>query len=217
MATTTTNATDFPTLDEWMGGKDDRPYANNTRAQRRPAHPEHGDAIAIRLHATDVVTFYRDGFVRVATGGWNSMTTWDRIRGALPNVQVAEGQYLYRVEAPGYIHPTNDAEYAQCIDGVGGYRALDCTFDPRTLPVITATGRSLTMRPCGEGRHQGEARIGGWDGPVLHYAAVREGKAWTLYRSESPDDAGVIVGGGPTLRKVKRQAWEDASSRGYDA
>lgn len=211
MANTTTNATSFSDLDEWLGAKQDRPYAHNTRAQRRSP-----DAIAIRLHRTDVVTFYRDGRVRVATGGWETNTTFDRIRGALPFLRIDGARYLYRCEAPAYTHPTNDAERAQAIDGLGPYGALDCTFHPDDLPVIRAMGRSLTMTPAGAGRHHGEARVGGRDGPVAHYAAVQDGGNWIVYRSEDPDTVGEVVGGTHLLREAKRLAWEDAHSRGLD-
>lgn len=226
MATTTTNATTFDALDAWMGSKHDRPYAHNTRARRLPDHPQHGAAIGIRLHGTDVVTFYADGFVRVTTGGWETVTTWDRIRTALPHVRIADGRYLYRCEG-SYIHPTNDAERAQALDGYacvpnawGRERAvLDVTFNPSDLPTITAVGRSLTMRACGEGRHQGEARVGGWgDGTVLHYAAVKVRGGWRLARTTATDGGWADVSAlARTLRDAKRLAWEDAHRLGFDA
>lgn len=40
--------------------------------------------IAVKLHSTRVLVFYRDGRVRVAMGGWNTMTTKDRINSYLP-------------------------------------------------------------------------------------------------------------------------------------
>lgn len=214
MATMTTSATTFDTLDEWLGRKVDRPYAHNTRAQRRG-----DDAIAIRLHQTDVVTFYRDGRVRVTNGGWDTPTTWDRIRGALPNVRIADGRYLYRFEGGSYIHPTNDAERAQALDGRNEYGYLDVTFQPDELPTIKATGRSLTMRACGEGRHQGEARIGDYwsTGTTYHYAATRVKGKWTVTRTTDPDASMVdYVGEVRTLRDAKRLAWADAHALGHD-
>lgn len=51
-----------------------RKLANNTYLKRR-----WNDAIAVRLHATDILTFYPDGRIEVSTGGWDTVTTRDRI------------------------------------------------------------------------------------------------------------------------------------------
>ena len=45
---------------------------------------------AVRLHATDVVTFYRDGSVRLDTGGWNTPTTRLRFRACGFNQSAAD-------------------------------------------------------------------------------------------------------------------------------
>lgn len=50
-----------------------RKVANNTRLEARP-----GSGVALRLHQTDVVTFYPD-FVTLNSGGWHTATTKDRI------------------------------------------------------------------------------------------------------------------------------------------
>lgn len=49
----------------------------------------------IRLHGTDVVTLYPDGGFMLDTGGWNTMTTRDRMNGWLPagyTVYTRQGQ-----------------------------------------------------------------------------------------------------------------------------
>ena len=51
----------------------DRPLANNTR------YVLHDGAAAIRLHATDVVTFHENGDVSFDSGGWRTVTTKDRM------------------------------------------------------------------------------------------------------------------------------------------
>lgn len=58
------------------GGRDkwSRPLANNTRLERRDS-----GTIAVKLHATDVVTLRDDGSVTYDTGGWYTVTTKDRI------------------------------------------------------------------------------------------------------------------------------------------
>lgn len=53
--------------------------ANNTYAHRV------GDAIAIRLHDTDVPTFFPDGRIVVTSGGWRTSTTKGRINAYLPS------------------------------------------------------------------------------------------------------------------------------------
>src|SRR4029077_16768691 len=56
-----------------------RKIANNTYLIRRDT-----DEIAVRLHATDVLTFFADGRIRVNTGGYHTVTTVARINAFLP-------------------------------------------------------------------------------------------------------------------------------------
>ena len=37
------------------------------------------DAVAVHFHRTDVLTFFPDGSININTGGWNTVTTKDRI------------------------------------------------------------------------------------------------------------------------------------------
>jgi hypothetical protein len=60
--------------------KNSRKIANNTYLQRRG-----NDDIAVRLHSTDVVTFHKNGDITVSTGGWNTVTTKDRIQRYTPS------------------------------------------------------------------------------------------------------------------------------------
>jgi hypothetical protein len=53
--------------------KDRRKLTHNTYAERR------GEAIAVRLHDTDILTFHPDGSVSYETGGWFTVTTKDRM------------------------------------------------------------------------------------------------------------------------------------------
>jgi hypothetical protein len=59
--------------------RDSRKIANNTRLETRGP-----DAIAVELHSTDVVTFHRSGAVSINSGGWQSVTTKERINRYLP-------------------------------------------------------------------------------------------------------------------------------------
>jgi hypothetical protein len=65
----------FASVDEQLTGRcsQRRKVGNNTYLERRGQ-----DAIAVKLHRTDVVTFYRDGRVQLNTGGWQTVTTKDR-------------------------------------------------------------------------------------------------------------------------------------------
>lgn len=55
-----------------------KPIDRNTRLMLR------GENVAVKLHATDVVTFAPDGSVTLNTGGWKTVTTKDRINNASP-------------------------------------------------------------------------------------------------------------------------------------
>lgn len=57
-----------------------RKLANNTYLKRRTWGKT---AIAAQLHSTDVITFYEDGRIEVSTGGWDTVTTRDRINNYL--------------------------------------------------------------------------------------------------------------------------------------
>jgi len=60
--------------------KESRKLENNTYLKRRSA-----SEIAIRLHHTDIIIFHNDGRIGVSTGGWNTVTTKDRINRYLPD------------------------------------------------------------------------------------------------------------------------------------
>lgn len=79
------------------GGRDkrSRPIENNTRVESRY------DAFAVRLHGTDVATYRPDGWVILNTGGWHTVTTFDRLNRYAPAPwRVASdgkgGRMLYR-------------------------------------------------------------------------------------------------------------------------
>jgi len=82
------------------GGRDktSRPIANNTRVESRD-----GGKIAVKYHATDVVTYFPDGRVRLNTGGWFTYTTKDRLNRFSPARVWADGSgYVYpRFGGPG--------------------------------------------------------------------------------------------------------------------
>lgn len=75
--------------------RETKKLANNTYARRD------GDAVAVRLHATDVVTLHDDGRVILDTGGWRTMTTRDRMDRYAPGVRVYQERGVMRVRVGG--------------------------------------------------------------------------------------------------------------------
>lgn len=64
----------YSTANERLGSRESRKLGNNTYLQRR------GDGvIAVKLHATDVLTFHADGRTVYNTGGWKTVTTKERM------------------------------------------------------------------------------------------------------------------------------------------
>jgi len=88
----------YAQLNEKLTGRNinGRKIANNTYAERR------GDAIAIRLHSTDILTFNANGSVAVNTGGWKTVTTKARLNDYLPN-----GFRIYQTKGIWYWYQYN--------------------------------------------------------------------------------------------------------------
>ncbi len=74
----------FCDLDQKLQGrcKVRRKLENNTYAERRDLPTK--QAIAIRLHETDILTFWQGGYITVDSGGWRTVTTRDRFNKYLP-------------------------------------------------------------------------------------------------------------------------------------
>lgn len=75
-----TSGNSFAYFDSLLGSRQSRKIANNTYCQRR----EDG-SIAIKLHATDVVTYHADGTVTLNSGGYETVTTKDRFNNFGPS------------------------------------------------------------------------------------------------------------------------------------
>lgn len=76
----------MPRLTSWAAASvvlgpslDETQLTPNTRLVRHP-----GGAVAVRVHATDVVTYYPDQRVKLSSGGFRTALTRDRIRDCLP-------------------------------------------------------------------------------------------------------------------------------------
>jgi hypothetical protein len=77
-----------------------RRLERNTYLERR-----YTVAIAVRLHATDVLTLFPDGRIEINTGGWHTVTTRDRINRYLPSpwsVGSQRGTTVLYKSAAGY-------------------------------------------------------------------------------------------------------------------
>lgn len=107
-----------------------RKVANNTYLERRPS----GD-IAVKLHATDVVTYHDDGTFSLQTGGWYSVTTKERMNRFMPLFDVASRRGQWKI----YIR---NREY-------NAWRAKEerhkIEYRPFTLPMILADLRGETV------------------------------------------------------------------------
>lgn len=77
---------------EKLGNRESRKLANNTYLQKRP-----DGSIAVRLHATDVVTYKQDGAVVFNSGGWQTPTTKDRINNFSP-VSIYQDKGIWYVQ-----------------------------------------------------------------------------------------------------------------------
>ena len=81
--------TSYLAANTYLGRKQERPCANNTRLRRK----EDG-SIAMRLYQTDVVTWYHDGTIRLDTDGWTTVTT-KRIINAATNAGIYQKRGLW--------------------------------------------------------------------------------------------------------------------------
>lgn len=87
--------TNYSDADEMLTGRcaQRRKLANNTYLERRfgGGDRENCTAIAVRLHATDIVTFHPDGSTVLDSGGWRTVTTKQRMNEAGFNVWQERG------------------------------------------------------------------------------------------------------------------------------
>ena len=80
----------YSVASERLGARDSRKVGNNTYLQRRGE-----GVIALRLHATDVVTWYDNGRTVLNSGGWRTVTTKARINEWAPAYIVQRGGVWY--------------------------------------------------------------------------------------------------------------------------
>lgn len=71
----------FADIDAQLTGRirESHKTGNNTYLQRRE-----GGSIALKLHKTDIITWYPDGSMKLDSGGWRTMLTKQRMNNYLP-------------------------------------------------------------------------------------------------------------------------------------
>ena len=92
--------TTFAEAERFRESSRTRKLGNNTVLRWSEDEPgRERDWYAIRLHDTDVVTFYADGTIQLDSGGWKTVTTKDRMNKILqPN-----GYTLYQQDFEWFI------------------------------------------------------------------------------------------------------------------
>jgi hypothetical protein len=91
---------DYQSANQQLQGRcfQSRKLGNNTYLQRRD------EDIAVRLHSTDVITFHPDGSITLDTGGWETVTTKDRINSYQPHSVWSErGTWFLTVRGKQYV------------------------------------------------------------------------------------------------------------------
>lgn len=105
------HVSDFASADDFLGSKAEVALANNTRLVRVRDTNERPDerAIGVKLHSTYVVTYYEGGDIEVDFGGYDTVTTRQRINQLLPHglglVSHKGERWLAQLRADGFDHP----------------------------------------------------------------------------------------------------------------
>lgn len=81
--------------------KDSKKLANNTYLIRN------NDSIAVKLHNTNVVTFYSDGRIILDSGTWRTNTTKDRIN-TYSGFRISQNSGKWTLHVNGNSYPFND-------------------------------------------------------------------------------------------------------------
>lgn len=88
----------------------------NGRGSRKVGHNtyivDRGNAVSIRYHNTDVVTFHADGTATLRNGGWNTLTTRKRFKACGFPAYTSKGQ-CYVSNGPKNIY--KDGNYVDTV------------------------------------------------------------------------------------------------------
>lgn len=85
-----------------LDGRTSRKLENNTYLER---HDDNN--ITVRLHQTEVITFYPCGLIKLRNNGWRTVTTKDRINKYSP-VRIKQKRYEWTVYFNGESVPFTD-------------------------------------------------------------------------------------------------------------
>lgn len=96
---------------QYLGGKHERPYANNTRIELDSLGLGH-EVITVKYHGNPVVNFYPDR-VSFSSCGWKTSTTKERINWFLP-----DGFYCYQEKSMWYISNRQEGKRYIFADGL---------------------------------------------------------------------------------------------------
>lgn len=143
----TSDPTSYAEADRLLGSRASRKIANNTYLQRRD------DAIAVMLHETDVVTYERNGDIVLATGGWLTTVTKERInRFAPPWIRLfsERGRWMVTHERTTKTYadgtPIKTPNYDTAVGFAEGIRLrpyADCSYRWHVLDGLTDELRAL--------------------------------------------------------------------------
>lgn len=86
MAKKLADVTSYEEARKFLGGRDERNIANNTRLRDATSNEDgqHLGAVAVRLHSTDVLTYCASGWLILNSGGYRTVTTKERLNAFLP-------------------------------------------------------------------------------------------------------------------------------------
>ncbi len=124
-----------------LGNRNSRKVGNNTYLEKA------GEAVAIRLHSTQILTFHPDGKAVVNTGGWKTVTTKARLNDYLPAGRISQerGQW-YWTQNGARVGLFNDG------DTVTANGEIVCTAKPEAGEAHKALSKRIASfaKLCGE-------------------------------------------------------------------
>ena len=96
-STATTATTNYDRAAAQIKNRDSKKVGNNTYLIAG------NDCIHVRLHATNIVTLHKDGRIAFNSGGWQTVTTKDRMNQYMP-----DGMYIGQKNFVWYVYDRRD-------------------------------------------------------------------------------------------------------------
>lgn len=145
---------------EILGTRDSRKLGNNTTLESR------GDTVAVRYHATDVVTFHADDSRTLDTGGWFTSTTKERINQYLP-----WGWHLYADRGTWKLREAGNPVPVLYADGMTVSESAGWHYADGTNPVDAVEADKAMKRRI-------RTYVAGWTEEVRDTCADTAGDCW---------------------------------------